>query len=195
MARPREFDEGEVLDKAVALFWDRGYDATSLADIEAATGLGRASLYAAFGDKEGLFVKSLERFRRRYDSYADRLASAPSVREGFERVFDMWFETNLHARGPQGCMLQQVATTGTSGIPRAKALVDETMHATEALFRRALERARATGELPEGRSPKLLARFLSVGVQGMSSAARAGLTRRDLEPISKLLLGAVFGDG
>src|SRR5438093_12545846 len=64
MPRPKSFDEDVVLDQAVELFWERGYDGTSLADLEAHLGLGRQSLYNTFGDKQALFLKALERYRR-----------------------------------------------------------------------------------------------------------------------------------
>ena len=65
MPRPKSFDEDAVLDQAVELFWDRGYEGTSLADLEAHLGLGRQSLYNAFGDKHTLFLKALDRYRRK----------------------------------------------------------------------------------------------------------------------------------
>ena len=192
MARPREFEEAEVLDRAVALFRQRGYDATSLADIEVATGLGRASLYAAFGDKEGLFVKALGRFSERYERHADVLAAAPTVREGFERLFALWFDDNCAADGPRGCLLQQAASTGGCGLPRVQTLLEEATAETEKVFRRAFERARASGEVSAHASPRLLARFVLVGLQGLSSASRAGLSRRELEPVAAMLIDRAF---
>lgn len=192
MARPREFDEDEVLDKAMLLFWERGYERTSLGDIEAATGLGRASLYAAFGDKEGLFVKVLARFAARYDDLAEILAQHPTVREGFEDLFDRWFSMNCASSGPRGCMLSLASATGALELERASEVVATTSRALEGVFKAALERAQRNGELGPGASPTVLARYLAVSLQGLSSSARGGLSRRQLEPVAGLVLGAVF---
>lgn len=194
MARPREFDEAEVLDAALKVFWAKGYEATSLADIEEATGLGRASLYAAFDDKEGLFTKVLERFDRRYDGLDAILASGPTVRAGFERLFDEWFKLNCTGDGPRGCLMQLAAQTGGGDLPKVKALIGEATARTEGSFRAALDRAKASGELPPGANTKMLARYVAVGMQGLSSAARAGLGKRDLRPIAARLVASTFAD-
>ncbi len=193
MARPREFDEEDVLDKAMTLFWERGYAGTSLGEIEAATRLGRASLYAAFGDKEGLFVKVLERFAARYDSFAEILAEHEGARRGFEALFDRWFELICASSGPRGCLMQMATTTGALELERAAEVLTASGRATEAVFKSALERAQRNGELPEGASPTLLARYLVVSAQGLSSSARSGLSRRQLEPVVALILSTVFG--
>lgn len=193
MARPREFDEEEVLDKAMTLFWERGYASTSLGEIEAATRLGRASLYAAFGDKEGLFVKVLERFAARYDAFAEILSEHTDVRSGFEALFDRWFELNCASAGPRGCLLQMAASTGALELDRAAEVLTASARVTEAVFKSALERGQKNGELPEGASPTVLARYLMVSAQGLSSSVRIGLSRRQLEPVVSLVLNTVFG--
>jgi AcrR family transcriptional regulator len=192
MARPREFDEDEVLARAMMLFWEKGYESTSLGDLEAATRLSRPSLYAAFGDKEGLFLKVLQRFATRYAGYDELLSSAPSVRAGFEQLFESWLEENCRSSGPRGCLFQLAQSTGGPALPRASKVLAEGTAATEAMFRRAVERAHRSRELVGG-SPTAQARTLYVGLHGLSAATRFGYSRRELEPVIKLLLDGVFG--
>jgi AcrR family transcriptional regulator len=193
MARPREFDEEEVLDHAMRVFWERGFDGTSVADLEAATGLVRTSLYGAFGDKEKLFLRVLERFGQRYTDFFDKLMTGEPARVGFEAAFDAWFDMNCQKDGPRGCLVQLASTTGAADLPRAKALVHETTLSMDKTFVKALQRAHDRGELREGADVKTLARYLSVTMQGLSSAARSGKGRKELQPVVDLMLDTIFG--
>ena len=87
MARPREFDEEEVLDRALDVFWRRGYGATSVEDLTAATGLGRGSLYAAFGDKETLFLTCLRRYHLRGQEVVSQALQQPDPRQAITKLF------------------------------------------------------------------------------------------------------------
>src|SRR3982751_3383022 len=104
--RPRSFDEDQVLDQIMMLFWKKGYEATGLADLEQATGLGRQSLYGAFGDKRTLFLRIVDRyFQRVLEPYVVHVLDAPgSGRENLERIFQQWQST---AEDPnfQGCLV------------------------------------------------------------------------------------------
>jgi AcrR family transcriptional regulator len=193
MARPREFDEDEVLDRALTLFWERGYDSASLAELEEATGLSRPSIYAAFGDKEGLFLRALQRYQTRYQNFSDLLEGGPTVRAGFERLLDAWFCATAASSGPKGCMVHLASLSSAIELPAVQSLVVASGKNMEQIFRKALERAQASGELVPGGSPALLARYFSVGIQGLSSSARSGATRRELKPVADLLLATLFG--
>src|SRR3954467_5082431 len=104
--RPRGFDEEQVLDQVMFLFWHKGYEATGLADLEQATGLGRQSLYGAFGDKRALFLRIVERyFERIIKPYLLDVLDAPgSARANLERVFEQW-EATAVAPDFQGCLV------------------------------------------------------------------------------------------
>ncbi len=193
MARPREFDEEKVLDRAMRVFWEQGFEGTSVADLEAATGLVRTSLYCAFGDKEQLFLRVLERFQRRYDKFGELLLTGEPARAGFEAAFDTWFELNCKTNGPRGCLMQLASTTGAHDMPRAKAIVENAMVSTEETFSKALQRAHDRHELPKKADVEALARYMTVSMQGLSSAARGGSTRKELEPVVALILTTVFG--
>src|SRR5579871_5573106 len=111
MARPREFDEGEVLDRALATFWEHGYEGTSIDDLVTATGLGRASLYGAFGDKERIFEKVLERY---CSHLGDPLAAGAegSARAALERLLRTLVLKSSPKSGPRGCFLLSAVVGG-----------------------------------------------------------------------------------
>src|SRR5688572_25049598 len=105
MARPRQFDESSVLDRALDLFWSKGYEATSVQDLVDATGLGRASLYGAFGDKEQLFNRVLSHYMARVAEEMSALDAEPSAARALERLFTGWLSFTCPKSGPRGCFL------------------------------------------------------------------------------------------
>jgi len=191
MGRPREFRDDDVLDRATDLFWRRGYGTTSVRDLVEATGLSRASLYGAFGGKEGLLTRALDRYRDRFDDAARVLEEAPSVREGLRRFFDLWLETACPVAGPRGCFLTQTATESEEHPRFVERMVREQATRTEEALIKALRRGKRTGELSTRLDERATARFLAVFLQGIGTAARAGRTRRELQPAVARALRAV----
>jgi AcrR family transcriptional regulator len=115
MARPRSFDPGEALDLARDVFWRKGFQGTSLDDITAATGLAKPSLYAAFGDKNALFLKVLGRYHERIVANAERiLREGPSAREAIERWLTGFVPFCSGAKGARGCLSVNTAADGAS---------------------------------------------------------------------------------
>src|SRR5262249_1274392 len=100
MARPKSFDEDAVLDQAVQLFWERGYDGHSVADLEAHVGVGRQSLYNSFGDKQALFLKALDRYERNAGAAIEQLAVSDAGLEAIRRYFH-WAVDSQTAPGPR----------------------------------------------------------------------------------------------
>lgn len=191
MARPREFDENQVLDRALHAFWARGYDATSIEDLVEATGLGRASLYGAFGDKEGLFRKVVQRYLDQSalesDEATEGLAPRPAI-EAFVRQ-----RTAKHGDSGQGCFLQLSATTGTGALLIADA-ASVGMKQTRAWLLKHIKAAQAQGCIKANADPSALADFLMVVLNGTSASARAGLSNKALRLAVDQALERVFGD-
>src|SRR5687768_6284787 len=102
--RPRNFDPDEVLDRAMRVFWRKGYAATSLSDLTAATGINRASLYATFGNKESLFQRALDRYTQGPFSYFRGALEAPTAREVVERLLQGSVNVATDPRYPPGCL-------------------------------------------------------------------------------------------
>jgi TetR/AcrR family transcriptional repressor of nem operon len=188
MGRPRQFTEDEVIARASDLFWRRGFRATSVQDLVDATGLSRASLYGAFGGKEQILERTLDRYRRRFAVAGRALEEAGSAREGLGRFFDLWLSSACSRSGPQGCFLTQVATESEARTPAVERMLRESMAQTEAAFRRALRRGKRSGELASNFDERGAARFLGVFLQGIATGARAGRSKPELSAAVKQAL-------
>ena len=191
MARTPEFDRDQALERALALFWDKGYEATSLADLLQAMGIARQSLYNTFGDKHALFLEALERYTERGEhDVRDCLAQAPSVRRAFRELFEAIVDQNV--RGQRlGCMAINATAELAAHDPSVAKLVAARQRAVEELFFRALERARAAGELAPAKDTRGLARFLVGALQGLRLAATADPGSPALRDMARITLQAL----
>lgn len=150
VGRPRTFDVEAVLEAAMLLFWEQGYEATSLAQLREATGLSSASLYGAFGSKEGLFEKAVEHYVGGPGSVTDVVADeAVSAREAVARLLHGSIDMQTDASHPRGCL---VALSGTvrapgAGDAGARAVVAARRATDRARIRACVVRGVAAGEL------------------------------------------------
>jgi TetR/AcrR family transcriptional regulator, transcriptional repressor for nem operon len=174
MSRVKEFDPDEVLDRALALFWERGYEATSVADLVERLGIGRASLYATFGTKRDLYLKSLDRYcRTRSPDPVEVLSQPGPVLPAVRRVVELYAEQAAQDQARRGCMVINAAVETAAGDPAVARLVGRSWQAIEVALIGALTRARAQGELAEDRDPRALAQFLLVLLQGIRVVGKA----------------------
>lgn len=168
MGRSKEFDPGTVLQKALELFWERGYEATSMADLVAHLGIARASIYATFGSKHDLFVKALERYLQMTDpQVAEELSGPGPALPAVRALVRRYAEDAAADLDGRGCMVVNAAVELLPGDARAARLVEASWSFLEAALTSALTRARAQGELADDRDPRAIARFLLVLLQGM----------------------------
>ena len=175
MARPREFDADEAIDRAKGLFWSQGFHATSVSDLAGELGLGAGSLYAAFGSKEGLYERALERYcEEEAGALIEALDGVDDVRTGLRRILLDLMETDLV--GPRGCFLVNAATERDDHAATVER-VSVTLARVESALTGALERARARGELGSDKDPAALARFLLTFVQGLRVVGQARFGR------------------
>lgn len=177
MARPREFDETEVLDRALETFWSKGFDGTSIQDLIDSTGLARASLYGAFGDKHQLYERVLEHYASRMSVegggalfVAD--TEAP-LRQALEQLLVGWVGLSCPKAGPRGCFLVLAGTQGSDNAVAREAL-SASLRKTEKLLVDVLRRGQERGELSADCDVSALAKLLVVLVQGITVVARAG---------------------
>ena len=180
MARPREFDETQVLDAALSVFWERGFEGASLELLTEATGLSRASLYGAFGDKLGLFERVLERYMDRFDGLDSSLVESTSVREGIRAFLLRWLEITCSDKGPRGCFIQLSASIGPEDNDVARRVVDRNSRHVQRLLEAAIVRGQRSGELDPTADPVQLGGLFTVVLQGLSTAARNGRSRDEL---------------
>jgi TetR/AcrR family transcriptional regulator, transcriptional repressor for nem operon len=174
MSRPRGFEEGEVLRRALQVFWSKGFEGATLDELEAATGLGRGSLYAAFGGKRELFLKAFERYLASAAEGELAALSAPGAgRAAIVAVFRGLARGALADREQRGCMATNCAVELAARDPDVAARVGRNLDRLERGFERAVRQAQAAGEIPAGRDPVRLARLLTVCLQGAQVLARA----------------------
>lgn len=177
MSRTKSFDEDAVLDQAVQLFWERGYEGTSLADLEAHLGLGRQSLYNAFGDKHALFLKALDRYRREVGEPHLAQLNAPDA--GLEAIRGFFRGTVTSLTSPDarhGCLVTNTISDRGSQDPDAMLRCNHSRDALERAFRRALGQAKARRELPQGLDVEATATLLVIQNYGLTVLAKTGAT-------------------
>jgi TetR/AcrR family transcriptional repressor of nem operon len=180
--RPREFDEDAVLDAATREFHARGYHATSLADLLAATGLYKSSLYGAFGGKHRLFITVLGRYVDRRVALARQdLESAASPSQGLRDYLARMAGEAIQGRG---CLSANSALELLPGDDEVEALVQRHQRLTRDAIMAALDRARAAGEIPAGRRTESLARYLFSSVEGLWELGR---TTDDIEVLRDVI--------
>jgi AcrR family transcriptional regulator len=190
MGRARAFDTDEALDRAMIVFWRKGYEGTSLSDLTEAMGINRPSLYAAYGNKEELFRKVLERYGEGPSSYEREALARPTAREVAEGLLNGAADVQTDPHTPAGCL----ATLGTTycaedSSPVGKILIASRL-AGHAAIRERFERARAEGDLPADADPKALTQYIGTVVCGMAVLAASGVTRKELERVIELAMRA-----
>jgi TetR/AcrR family transcriptional repressor of nem operon len=174
MARTKEFDPAAALRRALELFWERGYEATSMADLVAHLGIARASIYATFGGKHELYLKALERYLGDTDpKVAEALSQPGPVLPTVRALIAQYAEEAACDRPRRGCLVVNTAVELAARDAEAARLVEASWAFLEASLTSALTRARAQGELPPDKDPRSLARLLLVLFQGMRVLGRA----------------------
>jgi len=188
--RPRAFDREAALAKATRLFWQKGYEATSIADLTEAMGIGAPSLYAAFGSKDALYREALRHYGDNYDAQVwNGFRTAPTARAAVQAYLLDSAAALTGALGdqPLGCMV----TLSSAGCDGASDLGDTMRAARRAGFERLearLQRAVADGELAETTDIHALARFAQTMQSGMSIRARDGADRTELEEAARIAM-------
>ncbi|QRK07464.1 TetR/AcrR family transcriptional regulator [Archangium violaceum] len=182
MGRPKTFEEDEVLERAMKQFWETGYHALSVRDLEEGTGLLRGSLYAAFGDKRALFLAALERYADlSARDLEELLAEGPTPRAGIERYLRKRMKDCTGASHHRGCLLANTAAEVAPQDPEVRALVGRRYAKMAAILEATVRAAQEHGEIDPARDAKALAQHLIVLVQGMSVVGKtepeAGLVR------------------
>jgi AcrR family transcriptional regulator len=186
--RPREFDMDKALDGALRVFWLKGYDGASLTDLTKAMGINRPSMYAAFGNKEQLYCKTLDRYSKARSRRLNEFSVAPTARESVELLLRDTVENITDPTNPcGGCFGAQGAMTCFNMSRRVKEHIGDLHLASERLLGERFNRAIEAGELPRG-SAADLARFCVVMIQGLALQARAGSTRKELHRVVDLYL-------
>jgi AcrR family transcriptional regulator len=186
--RPRRFDPDKALDRALNVFWRKGYEGASLPELTRAMGINRPSMYAAFGNKEALFKKALARYHEGPAAAVRAALEQPRARAVIEQLFDAGIDLVTDSRHPRGCLAVQAALAcGDEAQCVQKALITHRESGVTGLRRR-LERAQAEGDLPRSADPAALARFAATVMHGIAVQAAGGATRKELRRVAELAL-------
>ncbi len=187
--RPREFDRDEALAKARDLFWARGYEGVSMADLVEALGLASARIYAAFGSKEALFREAVALYDAGEGGFATRaLAEEPTARAAIERMLREAVETYTRRGRPTGCMVVSAATNCASANEGIRNWLGELRRLRTASLVERLEKAAAEGELPVETNAQKLGDYFATLLHGLSVQARDGVSRRRLLEMADLAM-------
>jgi AcrR family transcriptional regulator len=184
--RPRSFDTDTALDRAGEVFWRLGYQGASLAELTAATGLSKPSLYAAFGDKAALYLQCLQRYgTRQVALQTELLEQEPDARRAVESFMRRMVESQTDPALPGGCFI--VNGTADCGAPLTPPSVDSALRCasggTEQRLLSRLERAEREGQLPATVKPAQLATLLATVLTGMAVMAKSGQPREKLDQV------------
>lgn len=188
MGRPREFDLDQALENALHVFWEKGYEGASMADLTEAMGITKPSLYAAFGNKEELFRKAFDSYVDGPAGYAKLALLQPTARAVIERLLYGEVDAVTDPDCPAGCLSINGALTCGDAAESIKQELMARRAQGEDDLRMRFERAQAEGDLPDSADATTLARYISTIAQGIAVQAVGGAKRDELKKIVEMVL-------
>lgn len=192
MARTKDFNEEEVLEKALAIFWQRGYNGTSMQELVDGLGISRSSMYDTYTDKYTLFVKSLERYREKTAGETMHLISeGSSVKAGIKKMLQSVVNESVCDKSPRGCF---IVNTCVESAPHDKAIakiVQQNMQDAEEVFYLAIKKGQESGEIADRNDARALARFIINTINGIRVTAKAGTDKKVYDDVVKVALDAL----
>ncbi|WP_326949208.1 TetR/AcrR family transcriptional regulator [Amycolatopsis sp. NBC_01307] len=188
IGRPRGFDADAALGRAMAVFWEQGYEGASLADLTAAMGITKTSMYAAFGNKEDLFRKVLERYEQGPAAYVARALRQPTAREVATTFLAGSVATSTHPGDPAGCLSVQGSLAAGEAGRTARDLLTAWRDRGRVHLRDRFRRAVDDGDLPPDADPELLARYVMTVANGIAVQAAGGAAHDELQQVADVAL-------
>ena len=195
MGRHREYDVDKVLDAALCVFWRKGYEGASYADLTQAAGVERPALYSAFGNKEALFRRVLERYEEQYMGHIPEALAMPTSREVAAHLLYSSVELNTRYADRTGCLGVNGAVAGADESEPVRQALIAFRAGGEARLRERFERARREGDLPPTARPDALAAFVMAMLHGMALQAKSGFSREMLLAVADQALSTWPGAG
>jgi TetR/AcrR family transcriptional regulator, copper-responsive repressor len=191
--RPRAYDPETALARAAATFWKAGYAGTSLDDLSEATGMNRPSLYAAFGDKRDLYLKTLEYYTEESRALTRQaLADDPPLRVFLKRFYgkalDLYF-----GDGPRGCYTVGTAATVAAVDDGVRAFLADRVRNADGFLKHQIEQAKTRAEIPRDADPAALAYLATATLHTLAVRSRAGISRTELDALVNAAIGVICG--
>ena len=194
MGRPRAFDTDVALDAATKVFWSKGYEGTTVSDLTQAMGLNMSSLYAAFGDKEGLFREVAERYAREASVLYEAAMEKPTLYEALSDLFVRIVDFLNRPGYPRGCLTVVGALATSSAAEPVQQLLLQMRTAGQLRLHQRCEQAQAAREVPKNLNVTALARYLSTILWGLMVQGASGATKAQMREVTAMTLQQLAHD-
>ncbi len=191
MARPREFNEREALDKAMNVFWAKGYQGATPQDLLKAMGLSKSSFYATFASKHDLFLRCIKHYNEMGLRFFAGLLSQDNARSAIEHMYEQMIDIAMSANGRRGCMLVNCATELSPHDPQVEALVKDGLSKLEQTLYKTILRGQKRGHIAAKHNPHTLAKYLLSSNSGFQVMAKARPNRKALRDVVSVVLSAL----
>jgi TetR/AcrR family transcriptional repressor of nem operon len=192
MARTKDFDEDEVLAKAVSLFWYKGYNGTSMQDLVDGLGISRSSLYDTYGDKHTLFIKALESYKESATGkMCNVVTNTASAREAIKQLLEITTNELVGDCQNKGCFMTNAAIEVAPHDKQVSDIICQNDQQIEDAFCKAIEKGQKSGEIASKQDARSLARFIINNVKGMRVSAKSAADKVVFDDIMKLTLSVL----
>jgi TetR/AcrR family transcriptional repressor of nem operon len=184
MARTKDFDEQAVLQKAICLFWNKGYNGTSMQDLVEGLGISRSSLYDTFGDKHQLYLKALDAYQLQYGTQLCKLTGdSTSAKEAIRQILDLVITDLLADEQRKGCFIVNAGIELANHDQDVNKMICQTEQQLEQAFAKVIRAGQEKGEIEKDKDAQALARFLNNTVKGMQVSVKATTQRSYFDDI------------
>ncbi|HTD97918.1 MAG TPA: TetR/AcrR family transcriptional regulator [Mucilaginibacter sp.] len=174
MARTKDFDEDEVLTKAVNLFWHKGYNGTSMQDLVDGLGISRSSLYDTYGDKHTLFIKALEHYRKSASgSICNIMSHTVSAKEAIKQLLDFTTRELLDDKQHKGCFMVNAEVEMATHDKEVSSMICENDQLLENAFYETIKKGQDSGEISADKDARAIARFIFNTVKGIRVSSKS----------------------
>ncbi len=192
MARTKDFNEEEVLEKALHIFWQKGYNGTSMQELVDGLGISRSSMYDTYTDKYTLFIKALERYSKNgFQELKQKIDQAPSSKAAIKNIFQMIVDESLFDKDHHGCFAVNACTEKAPDDKIITRIFNENLQTAEEFFYEVVTKGQESGEIANRTDARALARFLINNISGIRVAAKAGVDKKVYDDIVNVALSVL----
>jgi len=189
MARTKEFSETEALDKALEIFWQKGYNATSANDLVNELGLSRSSIYSTFTDKRTLFIKALKRYSQiNIENVLEEVKQSDNIPETIAAVFNKIITQDETAQISKGCFIVNTGIELAAHDMEIAEIVNHNKVNVESVLKVAIKKGQNLGQITKAYTPEMLARFIFNNVSGLRVAIRSNNDKKELKQVINMCL-------